>query len=55
MTIALVVYDILTLDGVRLIVKSDDMPRGDDAVLFDIVVMVTEWVMLYSMKDEMFP
>lgn len=45
----------LTLDGVWLIVTSDDMLRGDDVILFDIVVMVTERVMLYSTKDEMFP
>ena len=54
-TVALKVYDILALEGVWLINMLDDMLRGDDSVMFDAVVIVTEWVILYSMKDEMFP
>ena len=41
-TVALKVYDILALEGVWLINMLDDMLRGDDAVMFDAVVIVTE-------------
>lgn len=52
MTVALAVSDILTLDRLWLFITSDDMLSGDDVVMFDIVVIVTEWVILYSMKEK---
>ena len=52
---ATVVYDILTPDGVWLTITSDDMLRGDNVVMFGIVVIVTERVILCSIKNEMFP
>ena len=41
-TVALKVYDILALEGVWLIITLDDMLRGDDVVMSDVVVIVIE-------------
>ena len=41
-TVALTVYDIPTLEGVWPIIMLDDMLRGDDSVMSDVVVIVTE-------------
>lgn len=54
MIVVFIEDDNLVLDGVLFIIMLDDIFRGDDVVMFDIVVIVIDWVILYFMKDEMF-